>query len=217
MDALVQETHQLFAEKETEATWEAFNAQLRKWEQLLTSTTTTTASTAGAAAGPKAKIVTALGLFNGIGPHVVASMASERTILSATACDVVRAAAASLGGDFEQLADVFCPALLRLCQRSNKVFIRRAEDTMLAVLETARPTKVVPFLVEALSKANRSRQSKGSAAKFMLRLLQVFSNNNGADNATQQPSPLDAYADSISVALSEVRPLSLDGRPGWRC
>jgi len=186
MEALLSETQQLFQAKESEETWESFNTQLRKWEQLLL--TTTTPST-------KTKLVSSLGYFGGIASFLQASLASERTILSATACDVVKAAASSLGPDFESLQEVFCPALVKLCQRTNKVFIKRAEETMFSLIEApTRSTKMIPMLCENLSKSNKNKQSKLSAAKFMLKVFQ----------APENQVALESHTDSITVALAEV-------------
>ena len=203
MEALIADTHQVFSEKETEQTWSSFNSQLRKWEQLVTDTV---ASSRASAVSPgttglplnhplRARLTSTLGPYGGIAPYIQTSIISERTILSATACDMVKAVAAGLGLEFDPLVEVFGPSLLKLCQRSNKVFTKRAEDTIFAMIDDSKSVRWVPLLCENMSKANKNRQAKASAARSLVKFLQVAEYVVGVDGS----------ADAITVAISEVR------------
>lgn len=206
MESLITETQQVFSEKETEQTWSAFNAQLRKWEQVvldaLAASRASASSPISSGSGLplthplRAKLLSSLGPFGPVAPHIQASIASERTILSATACDVVKAVAAGLATEFDGLMEVFGPSLLKLCQRSNKVFTKRAEETLLAVIDDSKSVKWVPILCENMSKQNKNKQAKASAAKALVRLLQVAEFVVGIDGA----------ADALTVAIAEVGP-----------
>lgn len=65
----------------------------------------------------------------------------------------------SLDPQLEQFYDVFIPVLLKICERTNRVFILRATDAIQSILNhpQAPVSKlVVPHLVECMSSASKS-------------------------------------------------------------
>lgn len=75
------------------------------------------------------------------------------------------------------------------------MFVRRAEETLFSVVENSKSVKIVPMLCEQLGKTNKNKQSKSSAAKFLVKILQVI----------ETSSLLEPHADALTVAISEVR------------
>ncbi|KDQ21234.1 hypothetical protein BOTBODRAFT_196201 [Botryobasidium botryosum FD-172 SS1] len=83
-------------------------------------------------------------------------MLSERARLSGAATDLVTVFAPRLGTRFDPLMGIFVPTLLKLCARTNKLFITRAHTCLSRILETTRLTRVLPMLRDALGDKSQS-------------------------------------------------------------
>ncbi|KII86620.1 hypothetical protein PLICRDRAFT_699931 [Plicaturopsis crispa FD-325 SS-3] len=81
---------------------------------------------------------------------VTNAMISERTRLSGSAIDLVSALASGLGSSFEPLLQLYMPTILGLCTRSNKVFLKRANACLLAVIEGTQLPSIIPYLLESV-------------------------------------------------------------------
>src|SRR5882757_1313041 len=63
------------------------------------------------------------------------AMKSERTMLSASAIQLVTALSAGLGPSFEPIVSLFVPTLLRLCIQTEKVSRRIAKACIFALID----------------------------------------------------------------------------------
>jgi len=77
-------------------------------------------------------------------------MLSERGRLLAVAVDLVSTLASALGKRFDPLMPIFAPAILKLCQRPNKVVLTRAQGCLTMVIKQTRLSSILPFLRESV-------------------------------------------------------------------
>ncbi|KZV95200.1 hypothetical protein EXIGLDRAFT_610894 [Exidia glandulosa HHB12029] len=102
---------------------------------------------------------------------IVNAMNSDRSRLSFVAIDFV-ASLASLGRAFEPLLHFLFDALLKLCTRTSKVLIARAEAAILRVIEETTLPAVLPHLREAVK--DKSQTLRTAASVAALQALQTF-------------------------------------------
>ncbi|GJJ06586.1 hypothetical protein Clacol_000779 [Clathrus columnatus] len=87
---------------------------------------------------------------------VVSALNSERTRLSTTALDCIGIAAPRLGLDFEPLVPIYVPAILRLSNRTNKVYVKRAHTTMDLIIGFCHIPSILHHLITACKESKIS-------------------------------------------------------------
>ncbi|KIL68964.1 hypothetical protein M378DRAFT_40729, partial [Amanita muscaria Koide BX008] len=89
---------------------------------------------------------------------LTSALNSERTRLSGPAIELIAAAAAGLGSDFEPLLPMFFPSLLSLCSRTNKVVLARAKACVLTIIQSTQlPSVLHHLLLHAKDKSSTLR------------------------------------------------------------
>ncbi|KAL1921183.1 uncharacterized protein VTP21DRAFT_10899 [Calcarisporiella thermophila] len=86
---------------------------------------------------------------------------SERTRLSGSALEYLEVVSASLGPAVESIAIQLLPSLIRLCSRTNKVFIVRTQHCINSLLAYSRLTHALPRFGEMLSSQNKITRACG--------------------------------------------------------
>lgn len=81
---------------------------------------------------------------------IVTPILSERGRLLAVAVDLVATLATTLGKRFDPLMQPFAIALLKLCQRPNKVVLNRAQGCLVTVIKQTRLASIIPFLRDSV-------------------------------------------------------------------
>ncbi|KAG1895567.1 clasp N terminal-domain-containing protein [Suillus fuscotomentosus] len=100
------------------------------------------------------------------------AMNSERSRLSGSTIELVKALLTGLGSSFEPLVSLFMPTLLGLCGRTNKVFTSRAKACILAAIENTQSTSILPYLADSLTQ--KSVSLRVVAAEGVLACLNCF-------------------------------------------
>jgi hypothetical protein len=57
---------------------------------------------------------------------------------------------------FEPLADLFLPALLKVCTRANKVFVTRAQSTLRNIVDASGSPRMMSRFTDGLSSPNKT-------------------------------------------------------------
>lgn len=95
-------------------------------------------------------------------------MITERTRLSGIALDLVTTCVQKLGARFEPLIALFLPALLKVLERPNKVFVARGQACLAAVVENCHVPTIVPYLREAVKEKSQSLRLGAAEATVLL-------------------------------------------------
>ncbi|KAF9169812.1 hypothetical protein BGX21_008309 [Mortierella sp. AD011] len=84
------------------------------------------------------------------------SLLTERTRLSGTACELVEKLSKVMGRDFGlYFSDLFTPALLKVCARTNKVMVTRAVKALSSIIN-AGCVVTLPKLCQAFASNNKT-------------------------------------------------------------
>ncbi|KAG0207039.1 hypothetical protein BGX33_007055 [Mortierella sp. NVP41] len=84
------------------------------------------------------------------------SLLTERTRLSGAACELVEKLATSMGRDFGlHFPDLFTPALLKVCARTNKVMVSRAVKALQSIIN-AGCVSTLPKACQAFATNNKT-------------------------------------------------------------
>jgi len=94
-------------------------------------------------------------------------MLSERGRLLAAAVDLVSTLASALGKRFDPLVPIFVPAILKLCQRPNKVVLTRAQGCLSTVIKQTRLSSILPFLHENIKDKSATLRIVSSEAIYL--------------------------------------------------
>ncbi|EJU04345.1 hypothetical protein DACRYDRAFT_42837, partial [Dacryopinax primogenitus] len=100
------------------------------------------------------------------------AMCSERTRLSATACDLLATIVPRLGDRFDSHLTLFMPEVLKLCTRTNKLFIARAQKTLGVIVTHTKLVSVIYYLREAVK--DKSHTLRIAAADAVLLCLKDY-------------------------------------------
>ncbi|OAX42343.1 hypothetical protein K503DRAFT_663674, partial [Rhizopogon vinicolor AM-OR11-026] len=97
------------------------------------------------------------------------AMKSERTMLSASAIQLVTALSAGLGPSFEPIVSLFVPTLLRLCIQTEKVSRRIANACIFTLIDNTLELR--PSLLPYLGELDESTALRLVAAEAILACL----------------------------------------------
>ncbi|CAH1768779.1 20786_t:CDS:2 [Entrophospora sp. SA101] len=98
------------------------------------------------------------------------SILTERTKLSGTATELVEEISKSLGPNFDSLAELFVPNILKLCNRTNKLFGTRAYKCLETIIKISKLSSLIPKFREAMQ--SQSKLLKTNVAKLTLTILE---------------------------------------------
>lgn len=77
-------------------------------------------------------------------------MLSDRSRLSGTAVELLTVIGARLGAKFEPLIPLYIPAVLKLCTRSGKIYVNRAQNCLKLFAAYCRVPSLVTLLKESI-------------------------------------------------------------------
>ena len=97
-------------------------------------------------------------------------MNSERTRLSMTTLDCLAAIAPRIGSKFDTLVPLFVPVILRLSNRTNKVYVTRSQATIALIIGYCHLPSIVPHLLTAC-KDSKIATGRIAGAEGILRAL----------------------------------------------
>ncbi|CAJ0869099.1 6479_t:CDS:2 [Entrophospora sp. SA101] len=95
---------------------------------------------------------------------------TQRTKLSGTATELVEEISKSLGPNFDSLAKLFVPNILKLCNRTNKLFGTRAYKCSETIIKVSKLSSLIPKFREAMQ--SQSKLLKTNVAKLTLTILE---------------------------------------------
>jgi hypothetical protein len=127
-------------------------------------------------------------------------MNSERTRLSATVLELLTNLIARLDRHFEPLMPIFIPSVLKLCTRTNKLYIARARLLLETITTHTTLTSVVPYFQCCWD--DKSTTLRLAAADSMVAALKKFN-----------PPDLSRY---IAQVESAIKSTSVDKDPAVR-
>jgi hypothetical protein len=99
-------------------------------------------------------------------------MASERTRLSGCAVDLLMTFIPRLGARFDNLVPLFLPNILKLCTRTNKVFVTRGQTCLNEIVLNNRLPSILPYLLEAVK--DKSQSLRSIAADAVVQFLDAW-------------------------------------------
>lgn len=95
-----------------------------------------------------------------------------------------------MGPSFEQIAELFVPAILKNCSRANNVFVSTASDTLKITILSAGIPGILPMLNDSLRHPNKTLRQCSIAS--ILNILQINS-----------PPRLESFVEVIESAVKE--------------
>lgn len=137
---------------------------------------------------------------------IINSLNTERSRLSGAATDVLATFATHLRRSFESLIPLFVPTLLSLASRSNKIFIARAKNCLMTIVENCQSPVILPLLRHAVS--DKSVTLRLTATDLVMACLNGF---NPPD--LEAPNRVD---DIETVIRATARDASADVRKSSR-
>ena len=111
--------------------------------------------------------------------------------MSKTACELIEVSAKQLGGQFEVLADIYVPVLLKLCNRPNKVFMTAADKCVLTIVRHTPSSRLIPLFIDALR----------SSSKRLRELAIVYIKFSITENVKED---LDRFAADLQSCLKDA-------------
>jgi hypothetical protein len=115
-------------------------------------------------------------------------MNSERTRLSATVLELLTTMISRLDRHFESLMPVFIPSVLKLCTRTNKLFINRARGLLDTLIGQTTLIAIVPYFQGCWN--DKSTTLRLAAAESMVAALTKFN-----------PPDLSRYISHVETAI----------------
>jgi hypothetical protein len=95
-------------------------------------------------------------------------MASERTRLSGPAVELVSVIGARMGVKFEPLIPLYIPAVLKLCTRSSKIYLSRAQACLKLFASHCRVPALVSLLKDAVTDKSQTLRISATDALYDL-------------------------------------------------
>lgn len=206
-DNLIERAIKNFGSRETEHNWESVESDLKELTKSIVNPSSLN-----------------LGSFKRLTLHVVChSILSERTRLSSAAMDLVRSISQNFGNFadissregsqeksvavYECLIDATMSPLMKICERTNRVFVVRAQSTLQSLLEAGKlaPSIIrdfaVPKLVDAMNSSN-----KGLRLAVLVPCLSVIIENDKMWNVEGSLQNVETIIKSgLQDAALEVR------------
>ncbi|CAG8441050.1 6958_t:CDS:2 [Diversispora eburnea] len=154
----IKKIQEILQQKETEHTWQLFDDALKRLLIL---------SRIGAINYEKSL----LNWIKSLRQPILDAILTERTRLSGTATELIEEFGKILGPKFEIISDMFVPAILKLCTRTNKIFINRARKCMSTIIRDCQIPSLITKFKESMQ--GQSKTLRTSAAEFTLTSIEV--------------------------------------------
>nr|CAG8539135.1 7347_t:CDS:2 [Entrophospora candida] len=103
------------------------------------------------------------------------SLLTDRSRLSGTAINLIEEIFKALGSKSKSLTEIFAPSILKLCNRANKLFVKRANDCLDTIIRNSKSPSLIPKFKEAMQSQNK--QMRTSAAQLTSVLLETVDVN----------------------------------------
>ncbi|RGB36643.1 clasp N-terminal domain-containing protein [Rhizophagus diaphanus] len=190
LDNEIKQIVERFQEKETEHTWSGFDDSL----------TRLIAITRGSAVLYEKNYI--LGIKS-LRQPIINSILTERTKLSGTATELIEEMAKALGLKFDALSEIFVPSIIKLCTRTKKTSLIRAQKCMNTIIRICHLPNLIPKFKEALQ--HQSKSLRNCAAEWMRMSLEA----NEVGDLNYYISDIEwAIRQCASDSSSEVRNIS---------
>ncbi|CAJ0627903.1 2659_t:CDS:2 [Entrophospora sp. SA101] len=176
-ESVVNKTLVLFEEKESEHNWEKFDNALSQLIEI---------TSKGVSHYERSYIAGIKSLRYPIQNSVL----TTRSKLSSTAIELVEEIAKALGPRFISISEIFVPSILKLFNRTNKVFIKRANKCLGTIIRETKSSNLMPTFKEAMRSQNK--QMRACVAGMVLTMLE--DNVNG----------LNIYIDALELIIREA-------------
>ncbi|CAI2191410.1 8508_t:CDS:2 [Funneliformis geosporum] len=204
LDYEIKQMVEKFQEKETEHTWSGFDAALARLIAI----------TRGSATLYEKNYISGIKTLR---QPIINSLLTERTKLSGTATELVEEMAKALGLKFDALSEIFIPSVIKLCMRTKKTTLVRAQKCMNTIIRDCRLPNLILKFKEALQ--NPSKSLRNCAAEWIQISLEVNEvgdlNNYIADiewSIRQCASDSSADVRAISKQIFEIYKSKFDLR-----
>ncbi|CAB4477302.1 uncharacterized protein OCT59_016360 [Rhizophagus irregularis] len=190
LDNEIKQIVERFQEKETEHTWSGFDDSL----------TRLIAITRGGAVLYEKNYI--LGIKS-LRQPIINSILTERTKLSGTATELIEEMAKALGLKFDALSEIFVPSIIKLCTRTKKTSLIRAQKCMNTIIRICHLPNLIPKFKEALQ--HQSKSLRNCAAEWVRMSLEA----NEVGDLNYYISDIEwAIRQCASDSSSEVRNIS---------
>lgn len=103
---------------------------------------------------------------------------------------LVQTLAHELGADFQLVADIFIPAVLKLTSRANKVYVNYATETLKVCIREAGLGDMLPLFAQALDN-NPSKTMRIAAIDCIYVILHINS-----------PDVIDSHVDLLETVMA---------------
>ncbi|CAJ0856425.1 9037_t:CDS:10 [Entrophospora sp. SA101] len=154
----VKNTLELFQEKESESNWEKFDKAFKQLIEI----------TREGISDYEKPFISGI---KSLKQPIQNSILTDRTRLSGTATEFVEEISNALGPKFDLLAELFVPNILKICSRTNKLFVARAQKCLETIIRKSKLFSLLPRFKEAIQSQNK--QLKTSIAELTLTILET--------------------------------------------
>ncbi|CDH59139.1 hypothetical protein RO3G_05499 [Lichtheimia corymbifera JMRC:FSU:9682] len=193
LDREMRRVHALFQKKETDETWQLFNAALdniRNWVEQSNAHE-----------------------YEGFGKHLKSlrdginhALLSERTRLSGSAVELVKTLAKTMQRDYEPFHDMFHGSLLRMLARTKKVIVAQALDCLKTVIAASKLPRLIPRFSAMLTNNNKLQVTNNSTLSSAATCLELCIQNNSPEHIQPHIQSLEAAIRAgIMKPSAEVR------------
>ncbi|KAG1454721.1 hypothetical protein G6F46_006321 [Rhizopus delemar] len=134
---------------------------------------------------------------------IIASLTSERTILSATAVDLLITLAKCLSTKFDPINEMILPTIRHLFGRSNKVHVSRTVSGYKQIIHYAHLPRTIPKFCSVLS---ASHQRQDPARIYLAECLEILIRVNASEKVIRYQKEIESAIKVIAVdATPDVR------------
>ncbi|CDS06145.1 hypothetical protein LRAMOSA08673 [Lichtheimia ramosa] len=169
----------LFQKKETDETWQLFNAALNNIKNWVEHSNAHE--------------------YEGFGKHLKSlrdginhALLSERTRLSGAAVELVKTLAKTMQRDYEPFHDMFHGSLVRMLARTKKVIVAQALDCLKTVIAASKLPRLIPRFSAMLTNNNKLQVTNNSTLSSAATCLELCIQNNTPEHIQPHIQSLEA-------------------------
>ncbi|KAK9760085.1 hypothetical protein K7432_016248 [Basidiobolus ranarum] len=145
-----------------------------------------------------------IGLCEVITPGVIDCIKSERTQLCIIAMEYAVELSHYLKFEFDPLASLYLPVVLKNCGRTNKIIRTKAHDSLIKMLTSSGPTSWFTTLLE--EKASENKDIRFAVIKALQCIINLYEPKLDENASIVE----DSISSGISDASPEVRDVAFD-------
>ncbi|KAI7881556.1 hypothetical protein K492DRAFT_161446 [Lichtheimia hyalospora FSU 10163] len=179
LDREMRRVHGLFQKKETDETWQLFNAALNNIKSWVEQSNAHE--------------------YEGFGKHLRSlrdginhALLSERTRLSGTAVELVKTLAKTMQRDYEPFHDMFHGSLVRMLARTKKVIVAQALDCLKTVIVASKLPRLIPRFSAMFTNNNKLQVINNSTLSSAATCLELCIQNNSPEHIQPHIQSLEA-------------------------